>query len=289
LIVLSRRAGFTGWPSAAFLLAALVVKDPAPRLAAAVIGLSLTALPFPLGRRSSSLAVVAAIAIAAGDLILTMRQWADNASAISIVGLSDVARTQFQMAFCWLLIPALFLGAIWRPKVGLAIGAVGLALAAINWDQRTPWVRYRMAGRAPLQVTGPVLWGPRASNAWFLLKQPSFLSVHQSSGLLFSRDTSMAWKRRLLSAGAVVPDKEWSPGMPNETCEEALGRLDEAEIGKICEAPEHPVTIIYPSQGEPSQDREFRTPVPERVYCVLNGKFVALANDRFHVHACNER
>jgi hypothetical protein len=94
-----------------------------------------------------------------------------------------------------------------RPVARAAMGAVAVALLLFGiraWDQRAPWQIYTersyAAGGRPFEGQIPagaeVFWENSPLQTWLLLHRPSFFSINQASGLLFSREASMEFARR---------------------------------------------------------------------------------------------
>jgi hypothetical protein len=114
-------------------------------------------------------------------------------------------------------------------RVGLKLLAVLAAAACIALAPQT-WARWtvrqfppqRVAQFAPLReripVGADVFWPESPLAAWLLLERPNYLSVLQTSGMVFSRDTAMEVQRRALTLAAIVPPAtflDWSAGGSN--------------------------------------------------------------------------
>jgi hypothetical protein len=85
-----------------------------------------------------------------------------------------------------------------------AIAAATLAFGLQAWDQRSPWQlyierSYASAGRpfdGMIPQGASVFWDGPTLQTWLLLHRPSFFSLNQASGLVFSREASMEYARR---------------------------------------------------------------------------------------------
>ncbi len=85
-----------------------------------------------------------------------------------------------------------------------AVAVVALVFSVRAWDQRTPWQTYTersyasegrpFAGQIPAGTS--VFWENFPLQTWLLLHRPSFFSINQASGLVFSRAASMEFARR---------------------------------------------------------------------------------------------
>jgi hypothetical protein len=84
----------------------------------------------------------------------------------------------------------------------VAVGALVFGLRA--WDQRSPWQAYTERAYASegrpfagqIAVGASVFWEDNPLQTWLLLHRPSYFSLNQASGLLFSREASMEFARR---------------------------------------------------------------------------------------------
>ena len=93
-----------------------------------------------------------------------------------------------------------------RPAVtrALILFATCLAgLAALSWDQRTPWTRFvETVGAAPESLSAllpgqkPVYWEGDVRVPWFVLHRPSYFSCAQGTGALFFRGTAINYQHR---------------------------------------------------------------------------------------------
>jgi hypothetical protein len=99
-----------------------------------------------------------------------------------------------------------------------------IALAPQTWARWTArqFPPQRVAQFAPLRERIPlgadVFWPESPVAAWLLLERPNYLSVLQTSGMVFSSDTAMEVQRRALTLAAIVPPAtflNWSGGGSN--------------------------------------------------------------------------
>jgi hypothetical protein len=114
------------------------------------------------------------------------------------------------VALAWWLANAL------RRRWGLIVLAV-LAVAGCaamlpeTWAQWTArqYPPQRVAQFAPWRARIPpgtdVFWPGSPVAAWLLLDRPNYLSVLQTSGMVFSRNTAMELQRRAISLAGIVP------------------------------------------------------------------------------------
>ena len=119
-----------------------------------------------------------------------------------------------------------------RPRAQpVSVLAAALAAAAIAALLPQTWTRWsarefppqRVALFAPLRDFIPeganVFWPDSPVAAWLLLHRPSYLSVLQTSGLVFSREAAMEMQQRALSLAAIIPPESfmgWKTGFGQE-------------------------------------------------------------------------
>jgi len=125
--------------------------------------------------------------------------------------------------------------------VAAAIGAVALpVLGFATIDQRTPWQRF-VETPGPEQATleaflpagGRVAWDGGIDLLWFRLQRPSHFSCMQASGVVFFRDTAMAFRDRVPSfafqrhEGRCSGEMSRTTGLPTRADLEAACRREE--------------------------------------------------------------
>ncbi len=87
----------------------------------------------------------------------------------------------------------------------MAVVSVATLVFGIRaWDQRSPWQAYTERAYASegrpfagqIAAGTSVFWEDNPLQTWLLLHRPSYFSLNQASGLLFSREASMEFARR---------------------------------------------------------------------------------------------
>ena len=112
-------------------------------------------------------------------------------------------------------------------------GLVALALAAMvstaallpqtwaTWTRREfppPRIAQFAAWREHIPPGSNVFWPESPLDSWVLLDRPSYLSVLQTSGMVFSRNTAIELQRRALALASFVPQQtflDWGSGGTN--------------------------------------------------------------------------
>jgi hypothetical protein len=106
-------------------------------------------------------------------------------------------------------------GAVALTILGVLAAATCVALAPDAW-RRWSQQRYTPAlvaefapWRALIPPGAEVFWSESPLETWILLQRPSYISVAQSSGMLFSRASALELQRRAAKLEAVAPTKAW--------------------------------------------------------------------------------
>ncbi len=108
--------------------------------------------------------------------------------------------------------------------LGLAMMVGTIALLPPTWATWThrefppQRVAQLAAWREHIPAGSTVFWPESPLDAWILLNRPSYLSVLQTSGLVFSRNTAVELQRRALALAAFVPPQtflDWRSGGTN--------------------------------------------------------------------------
>lgn len=186
------------WISTAWLLAAWA-------LAALVLSASRAEAKPSLLRVVSAATVLAAL----GVIIL---QWLNAKEQLNMHAQSMKAAQPFSVIFGMPLLTlpvALGLTLLWHrggaARVLASMITLGLLGAvALNWDQRTPWIRYVESARpgahpfdAFIPPDAQVYWHEDVLAEWVLLQRANFISNNQTSGLLFNRATALEAAQRI--------------------------------------------------------------------------------------------
>ncbi len=90
-----------------------------------------------------------------------------------------------------------------RTGVALALALAALAFSLAVWDARSPWRRFLEEAHAmanpftpALTRSAEVLWPAPGIPAWLVLGKPSWFSVDQGAGIVFSRATALEYAAR---------------------------------------------------------------------------------------------
>ena len=143
-------------------------------------------------------------------------------------------------------------------RLGLALaGVAALLVAAVTWDQRSPPLRdaERRYGQEHLlsDKVGPALdvyWDDRhLLHLWFLAGTPSYTSLVQGSGLIYSREKAMEWKRRMSVVRNLKPDEPFTI--------EAAPPISATDVNRVCRDPELDYVVLT-SQTDGRDSISFR-------------------------------
>jgi hypothetical protein len=182
-------------------------------------------------------------------------QWTDYAQAgFGVGGLAPLA------IILWLAATGHLL------RAGVALSIAGLVLAIVAWDARTPWREFvegesaRMNPfRAALPPGAQVFWRESGGPAWLVLGAPSWFSVDQGAGIVFSRRTAMAYaERKRASSGlraALDNCLMAGPGCAIEPrrVDEVCGRADGPDYLVLSAPIAGRLGLVWRPEGAPAQ------------------------------------
>jgi hypothetical protein len=180
---------------------------------------------------------------------------------------------------------------ILRPLV--IIAAVLTLVAALNWDQRTPWTMFvETTAETPESLSpllpehGQIYWEGDVRFPWYVLRRPSYFSCAQGTGALFFRGTALAYQHRYDSfrkLGTIDFRQEATclppPGAEVETVSrQALVSVcvSEPELGAL--------VLTHPVPDTPAQI--WASPVPFEEIRADGPSLRSFATDRFYIYSC---
>ena len=189
-------------------------------------------------------------------------------------------------------VPFIWGSARLRPAAAWAATALAACLllaSVLAWDHRSAWTRFVQAtGPAPAELAAflprnaTVYWDGGIEMLWFRLQRPSFYSCAQGAGIMFFRDTAMAFARRQDSLRFAI--------LPARRCQgrEEPGPLppDRAELQRAC-AREPALDVIVLGTEVPGVPRRaWVPPVKLRDVRWEDHRYVAFDVGRFYAYAC---
>jgi hypothetical protein len=170
---------------------------------------------------------------------------------------------------------------------------VATPVAAWGWDGRTPWTRQLESPEpAPAELTrllppsGSVYWENSTEMLWFRLKRSSYFSCDQGTGVVFHRETAMAYKHR--------SDSFWPLRTADFTNTRSCAAFDKgpkpertrAGLQKLCrrEPGLDAMVLIAPVPGV--MPKVWKSPILFQDIHVADGIYTERSTDRFYIYAC---
>lgn len=182
-------------------------------------------------------------------------------------------------------------GAVIRPLIAFAAGLT--VIAALGWDQRTPWTKFiETADAAPVSLSAllpeqkSIYWEGDVRVPWFVLKRPSYFSCPQGTGALFFRGTAVTYQHRY---DILKPLRILDFGQET-TCPLPRGPepapFNREELVSICvREPELGALVLTrPVVNAPGQ--VWISPVKFEDVRSIDGTWRIFTTDRFFVYSC---
>jgi hypothetical protein len=184
-----------------------------------------------------------------------------------------------------------------RQRIALVIALVGVALVPValsRWDARSPWIRYLESPDQPpkdlvalLPAGASVYWEKGPEMLWLRLRRSSYFSCDQGTGVVFYRQTAMAYKARAASfwplAGADLGQVETCAVFNTRPKPER----DRKGLHDLCiREPElDDVVLTAPLQGVQPKGI-WKSPVHFQDLQSAVIKFPVRGADRFYIYSC---
>lgn len=155
-------------------------------------------------RALRGLALAACCAGAVGLLFDVQARLPQPYGALHSLGGTDPWALAGSLAALLVIAGVLYVAAHVRPAVALAASAAALVAALAAWDARRPWPRFLEHAqedlvdlRRHLPPDAQVYWPGPYSRVWLGLRVPAWFSVDQGAGVVFHRETALAYRERL--------------------------------------------------------------------------------------------
>lgn len=200
------------------------------------------------------------------------------------------------VAAALLLIAAQLLLTEQHRRVALISAVFGFALiplALMRWDLRSPWIRYVESPEPPprdlamlLPAKASVYWESGLEMLWLRLKRPSYFACEQGTGVLFYRDTAMAYKSR---AASFWPLRIGDFHQLN-TCAILDARpkpeRNRAGLQKLCRREPGLDYVVLTQQLDGVVAKSWKSPVRFQDMQSSDGAFFARVTDLFYIYSC---
>ncbi len=181
-------------------------------------------------------------------------------------------------------------------RVALVIGIAGLALIPIalsRWDMRSPWTKYVESPAPPpkdlavlLPAGASVYWEGGIEMLWLRMKRASYFSCDQGTGVVFHRETAMAYKQRAASfwplrtgdfrqsADCAILDKRPKRDRTRAGLQAVCTREPELDY----------LVLTAPLDGV--QPKVWKSPVRFEDIHLASGMYYENVTDRFYIYSC---
>jgi hypothetical protein len=183
-------------------------------------------------------------------------------------------------------------------RIVLVCALAGVALVPValsRWDTRSPWVRYLESPEPPpkdlealLPAGSSVYWESGLEMLWLRLRRASYFSCDQSTGVLFYRNTAMAYKH---GAASFWPLRTGDFGRL-DTCAVLDTRpapaRTRAGLRQLCLREPKLDYLVLAAPLDGVAPKVWKSPVRFQDTQSSKGKFFARVTDRFYIYSCSQ-
>ncbi len=176
----------------------------------------------------------------------------------------------------------------------LVVFAIGLTvIAALGWDQRTPWTKFiETADAAPESLSSllpgrkPIYWEGDVRIPWFLLKRASYFSCAQGTGSLFFRGIAINYERRYEDFQRLrtldIGQETTCPAPPDP----APTSFKREELASICAKEPELGSLVLTRPLLTTPDGVWISPENFEDVRAVNGHVQVVTTNKFFVYSC---
>ncbi|MDE1895484.1 MAG: hypothetical protein KGH91_00255 [Rhodospirillales bacterium] len=169
-----------------------------------------------------------------------------------------------------------------------------LIISITNWDQRSPWIKFVDNASPPadlvaaLPANAPIYWEGDVTVPWFLLKRTSQLSCGQGTGVMFFRNTAIAYQARyqiFARLGALDFGRDQFCPAPKLSSPPAV---DLKNLAYVCRNQTGLGALVLTTLAPDAPHHVWTAPVPFQYTRQVDGKPVQVKTNKFYIYRCNE-
>jgi len=256
-----------------------------------VLGLLLARIFLVAGRKSDPFALTAlftmGLILASSTTRLIRLPYAAEFSLYSIVLVIS--------ALGLILVQLILTGEKYRRvrQASLCFAMALIPIAALDWDQRTPWTKFLESPEPPprdltalLPANASFYWEGGPEMAWLKLKRSDYFACEQGTGVVFHRETAMTYKNRLDSFWPLrLSDLGRNDDCRNLDLTQKTNR-SRAGLENVCrrEAGLDYLVLVAPIPGVRSLT--WKSPAQFEDMNLVEGKISRQVTDRFYRYSC---
>ena len=184
-----------------------------------------------------------------------------------------------------------------RRGIAVVAAVTGMALIPValsQWDARPLWIRYVESPQPPpkeltalLPAIASVYWEGGIEMLWFRMQRSSYFSCEQGTGVVFSRDTAMTYRRR---AASLWPLRT-SDFYQSETCFAFDGQpqgRSRAGLAKLCAREPGLGYLVLTAPLDGLSAKAWQPPMRFVDIHMSDSRYPARATDRFYIYSCSQ-
>jgi len=204
-------------------------------------------------------------------------------------------------ALMMIALAAIFARLAWKeqkhPRVVQLFGALAILavpVAVWDWDGRSPWTRFLESPEPPpadlaglLAQNASVYWENSTEMLWFRLKRPSYFSCDQGTGVVFHRETAMAYRHR--------SDSFWPLRTADFTNTRSCAGFDTSPkperarqgLERLCRREPALDTVVLIAPIPEVEPKIWKSPILFQDVHVADGIYSERSTDRFYAYTCS--
>jgi hypothetical protein len=181
-----------------------------------------------------------------------------------------------------------------KQALSLALAGCFCVLAFAAWDRRSAWQKWAESPSAQavpfaaaLRQDAQVYWPDGVPESWLILRRPSYFSIDQGAGALFSRAAALAFRDRAASVAALDPRERVAMFAGEKLREGPLPAPSVDSLTTTCRAAPGLDAIITAQSAPGVGSVSWRAPVSREVRRWTGTQWIDEPQQRFFLYLCS--
>ena len=167
--------------------------------------------------------------------------------------------------------------------------------ATLAWDRRTDW--QALLGSPPQELArlgaliprdAQVYWAGDVTVPWLLLRRASYVSAAQGAGVLFSRETALAYRERLDEISPLDTRDRLTAFGSAAPVGSGAGPDDVAALAAVCRGAHDLDFVALATPLDGRFRAAWRAPAPKVVHEIVGEDLRVTAEQDYYLYACRD-